>query len=129
MRPTTSAFSNNNGNNYSNGRQRRGKFGVASTINSVTDFDSASILSYDNSAIVHKSGHNGNNNNNNNIKEEMWPALNGRQQVFDGDNSLSANFYNKLNKIDKIMVVEDILMMVIILKMILKVSLVHLLLD
>ncbi|KAF6068988.1 AAA domain family protein [Candida albicans] len=87
MRPTTSAFSNNNGNNYSNGRQRR-------------DFDSASILSYDNSAIVHKSGHNGNNNNNN-IKEEMWPALNGRQQVFDGDNSLSANFYNKLNKIDK----------------------------
>lgn len=100
MRPTTSAFSNNNGNNYSNGRQRRGKFGVASTINSVTDFDSASILSYDNSAIVHKSGHNGNNNNNN-IKEEMWPALNGRQQVFDGDNSLSANFYNKLNKIDK----------------------------
>lgn len=46
-----------------------------------------------------------------------------------GDNSLSANFYNKLNKIDKNYGGGRYTNVVIILKMILKVSLVHLLLD
>ena len=43
----------------------RPKFGAASTVHSSTDFDSASVVSYDNTNTITK------------LNNELWPALNG----------------------------------------------------
>lgn len=75
----------------------RPKFGAASTVHSSTDFDSASVVSYDNTNTITK------------LNNELWPALNGNLKFSnDGyhnnngtNNHLVSNFYNKLNKLDK----------------------------
>ncbi|EGW31946.1 ATP-dependent helicase NAM7 [Spathaspora passalidarum NRRL Y-27907] len=66
------------------------KFGTASTLQSMTDFDSASVLSYDNSAI----------NEGSRTRVDAWPTLGNNNASFNKNSSISANFYSKLDKLN-----------------------------
>ncbi|RLV95252.1 ATP-dependent helicase NAM7 [Spathaspora sp. JA1] len=87
----TATNANKYGNNNRSGKQQLPRFGAASTVQSMTDFDTASVLSYDNSAI----------NEGVQAKIDAWPTLgNNQNAAFNKNNALSANFYSKIDKLN-----------------------------
>ncbi|KAL6451169.1 NAM7 ATP-dependent helicase NAM7 [Candida maltosa Xu316] len=81
-----------NGSKNSKNYKSKPKFGADSTVYSSTEFDTASVLSYDHtSSRVLKD-------------DNLWPSLssnNNNNNNFNSNSHLTSNFYNKLNKLDK----------------------------
>ncbi|EDK45555.1 ATP-dependent helicase NAM7 [Lodderomyces elongisporus NRRL YB-4239] len=66
--------------------------------------DSASMVAYEDGAAP-LSAYGGSRNleaqRQQNLRDELWPALNNELNYYNDSNSISANFYSKLNKLDK----------------------------